>query len=57
MSKSYSMYRGDFATGAAGIAFVAANPAQFTVGTLITCADGTLLHVSAAGTAGTVTVV
>jgi hypothetical protein len=55
MSKSYAMYRSDLADAAAVIAFVAANPTQFAIGTQITAANGNLCHVTAAGTALTVT--
>lgn len=56
MSKAYSMLREDLADAAAVEAYVTANPTQFTIGTMITAADGTLLHVSAAGVTGLVTV-
>jgi len=55
MSKQYHAYRADLADAAAVIAFVAANPTQYTVGSLITAANGNLCHVTVAGTALTVT--
>lgn len=54
--KAYGMFRPDLADAAAVETYVAANPDQFTIGTLITAADGVLLHVSAAGVTGLVTV-
>ena len=54
--KAYSQYRPDLADAAAVEAYVAANPTQFVIGTTITAADGTFLHVSAAGVTGLVTV-
>jgi len=55
MSKQYHAYRADLADAAAVIAFVAANPTQYTVGSLITAANGNLCHVTVVGTALTVT--
>lgn len=55
MSKAYHHVRADLADAAAVIAYVAANPTQYTVGSMITAANGNLCHVTAAGTALTVT--
>lgn len=42
MAKAYIQYRTDIASAAALDTYVAANPTQFTPGTLIMTADGTL---------------
>jgi len=55
MSKAYGHLRTDLADAAAVIAFVAANPSIYTVGSLITAANGNLCHVTVAGTALTIT--
>ena len=55
MSKAYHHLRTDLADAAAVIAFVTANPTQYTVGSMITAANGNLCHVTVAGTALTVT--
>lgn len=54
--KSYAQYRPELDDAAAVIAYVTANPTQFTIGTLVTAKNGDLCHVKSSGVAKTVTV-
>ena len=50
MSKSYIMNRDDLADSAAVVTFAAANPTQFTKGTIVVAADGSAtIIIDAAG--------
>ena len=55
MSKSYASYNGNFANAAAAIAYLLANPTDYIPGSMITCANGNLVHVTTTGVALQVT--
>lgn len=57
MSKSYVMNLDDLADAAAAIAYIAANPAQFTKGTIVSPANGDAVIVTSPGVASTITVI
>ena len=48
MSKAYIQYRSDLADAAAVETYCAANPTQFTIGTIVVAADGTACIVTTA---------
>jgi len=55
MSKAYIMVRTDLATAAAVASEVTANPDDFTLGTQIVAADGSISAVTAPGTVSVIT--
>ena len=49
MSKQYIQSKPDIATSAAAVTYIAANPTQFTTGTIVIAADGSATIVISAG--------